>query len=130
MSGALRGPVAVSVGNPHAVFFVERTDDVDLRALAPPVQSDPLFPQQVNVGAAEVVDAAHIRLVVYERGAGLTMACGSGACAAVYAARARGLSDAPVVTVSLPGGDVDIEIRDDDVVVMTGPVAFSFTGTL
>ncbi|MCB1844287.1 MAG: diaminopimelate epimerase [Halioglobus sp.] len=126
----LKDPVAVSVGNPHAVFFVDDIDCIDLKAIGPKLQKDPLFPQQVNIGVAQMLSAERMRLAVYERGAGLTMACGSGACAAVFAARARGLTSADSVTVSLPGGDMQIEIRADDMAIMTGPVAFSFLGEL
>lgn len=129
-SGPLQQPLLCSVGNPHAVFFVDDTDAVDLESLAPAVQQHPLLPQQANVGAAQLIDATHLKLRVYERGAGLTMACGSGACAAVFAARERGLTTAAAVTVSLPGGDVAIEITDGNEAIMTGPVAFSFYGTL
>ncbi len=129
-AGELQDPAAVNVGNPHAVFFVDDLDAIDIRTLGPVIQQNPVFPQQANVGVAQLLGNDRIRLVVFERGAGLTMACGSGACAAVFAARARGLTTAAQVTVSLPGGDVQIEIRDDDVAVMTGPVAFSFAGML
>lgn len=129
-NGPLEDAVAVNVGNPHAVFFVSDLGRVDLERYAPAVQRDAMFPRQANVGAAEVVDAEHMRLAVYERGAGLTTACGSGACAAVYAARARGLTSARRMEVRLTGGSVTIEIRDDDVAVMTGPVAYCFTGRL
>jgi diaminopimelate epimerase len=129
-SGPLRDPVGCSVGNPHAVFFVDSVAAVDILQHAPAIQNDPLFPNQVNVGVAEVIDGQRLRLTVFERGAGLTMACGSGACAAVFAARARGLTAAREVRVGLPGGEVVIEIGDGDVAVMTGPVAFSFRGEL
>lgn len=129
-NGPLQEPVLCNVGNPHAVYFVDDLDAINLAQLAPPIQQDVLFPQQVNVGAAQIAGADRLRLSVYERGVGLTMACGSGACAAVYAARARGLIDAAAVTVTLPGGDVRIELRDDDVAIMSGPVAYCFEGTL
>ncbi|MGB5246513.1 MAG: diaminopimelate epimerase [Woeseia sp.] len=129
-NGPLKDPVGCSVGNPHAVFFVESLDSIDIASLAPAIQNDQLFPQQVNVGVAEFIDPGQLRLQVYERGAGLTMACGSGACAAVFAARARGMSDADVVRVQLPGGEVEIEFDSDDVATMTGPVAYSFSGVL
>jgi len=129
-SGPLGDPVAVNVGNPHAVFFVPDLDAVDLPEHAPAVQRHALFPRQANVGAAELIDAGHMRLAVFERGAGLTMACGSGACAAVFAARARGLTDARRMRVELPGGAVVVEIRDDDVALMTGPVEYCFSGRL
>lgn len=129
-SGPLEKPVAVNVGNPHAVFFVPDIAAIDIARHAPAVQQDPLFPNRVNVGVAEVVSERHLRLAVYERGAGLTMACGSGACAAVYAAAERGLIPTRDMVVSLPGGDVQVQIRDDDVAVMTGPVAVAYSGRL
>jgi diaminopimelate epimerase len=129
-SGPLHDPVAVNVGNSHAVFFVTDLDAVDMRTHAPAIQRDPVFPRQINVGAAQLIDAGRMRLTVYERGAGLTMACGTGACAAVYAARARGLTNARRMQVELPGGTVDIEICEDDLAVMTGPAAFCFSGRL
>lgn len=128
--GPLQDAVGCSVGNPHAVFFVESLDSIDIAELAPSVQNDPLFPQQVNVGVAELIDNETLRLQVYERGAGLTMACGSGACAAVFAMRARGLSNAREITVQLPGGNVEIAIKDGDIAVMTGPVDYAFSGVL
>jgi len=130
VSGALRDPVVLNVGNPHAVFFVDDLNEVDVATDAPPIQEDSLFPDEVNVGVAQILSPQSMRLIVYERGAGLTMACGSGACAAVFAAQQRGLSDSSSMQVELPGGTVVIEIRDDDTAVMTGPVAFSFSGNL
>lgn len=130
VAGPLCDPVALNVGNPHVVFFVDDIDAIDLTALAPSIQHDVLFPDQVNVGIAELKDAGALRLVVYERGAGLTTACGSGACAAAYAARARGLTTSNIITVSMPAGAVDIEITDNDHAIMSGPVAFCFSGYL
>lgn len=127
-SGPLVDPVAVGVGNPHAIFFLEDLDAVDMRRYAPAIQQHPLFPEQVNVGAAQVVSPTYMRLSVYERGAGLTTACGSGACAAVYAALARGLSDSRSMTVGMRAGEVDIHIGADDVAIMTGPVEYCFRG--
>lgn len=129
-SGPLRDGVALSIGNPHVVFFVDDLDAVDIGSIAPAIQQDALFPEQVNVGVAQMTGHDSIRLRVYERGAGLTTACGSGACVAVYAALARGLSDSKTMTVQLPGGTVAIDIRDDGTAVMTGPVAYSFSGYL
>ena len=128
-SGGLKEPAALSIGNPHIVFFVDDIDAVDIESIAPAMQSDPLFPNSVNVGVAEITSADRMRLVVYERGAGLTTACGSGACVAAYAARARGLTDSRRVTIEMPAGAVEIEIHDDSRAVMTGPVAFCFRGT-
>lgn len=129
-NGPLSDAAAASVGNPHAVFFVDDLDAIDMARLAPPLQENPLFPEQANIGVAQMQDGARMRLSVYERGAGLTMACGSGACAAVFVANARGLLDAPRASVELPGGKVDIEIRADDVALMSGPVDFNFEGFL
>lgn len=129
-SGALSDPVGLNIGNPHAVFFVDDMDSIDLERLAPPVQKNELFPQEVNVGLAQMIDAENMRLVVYERGAGLTTACGSGACVAVFAAVARGLTGARKMTVLMPAGPVSINIRADDTAIMTGPVGFCFTGHL
>ena len=129
-SGRLNDPVAVNVGNPHAVFFVDNIDEIDLAADAPPIQESDLFPDDVNVGVAQILGPEKMRLIVYERGAGLTMACGSGACAAVYAAQKRRLTDSSTMQVELPGGVVTIEIREDDTAVMTGPIAYSFGGKL
>ena len=129
-SGSLRDAVVLNVGNPHAVFFVDDLDAVDIVADAPAIQQNSLFPNEVNVGVAEVSGEASLRLKVYERGVGLTMACGSGTCAAVFAARARGLIDASRVDVELPGGAASVEILSDNTAVMTGPVAYCFRGTL
>lgn len=131
--GPLRDPVALNIGNPHIVFFADRSDDldaIDLGVLAPPVQESPLFPEQVNVGVAQMQGESRMRLRVFERGAGLTMACGSGACVAVFAALSRGLTDSRRMTVDLPGGELDIEVRPDGSAVMSGPVAFCFSGNL
>ena len=126
----LSDPVGLNIGNPHAVFFVDDLDSIDLQRLAPSVQENKLFPEEVNVGLAQMIDAENMRLVVYERGAGLTTACGSGACVAVFAAIARGLTKSHTLTVLMPAGPVNIEIRADDTAVMTGPVDFCFTGHL
>lgn len=128
--GPLHDPVALNIGNPHIVFFVDNVDDVDIETIAPRIQNDSLFPQSVNVGVAEMLTDSHMRLKVFERGAGLTMACGSGACVAVFAALARGLTESRSMTVTLPGGDLEIEILADGSAVMSGPVAFSFSGNL
>ena len=124
----LEGPTAVNVGNPHAVFFVPDCDAVELDRLGPLIEHDPLFPERVNVNVATVMSRAAIRLRVWERGAGLTRACGTGACATAVAAMRRGLVDRRV-TVTLPGGDLGITWRDDGVIVMTGPATESFRGS-
>jgi diaminopimelate epimerase len=128
--GPLSDPVALNIGNPHLVFFVDDVDAIDIETLAPRIQLDPLFPEQVNVGIAQLLSDSHMRLEVYERGAGLTMACGSGACVAVYAALARGLTESSKMQVDLPGGKLEVEILRDGTAVMTGDVAFAFSGYL
>ncbi len=124
----LENPVAVSMGNPHAVFFVDDCDAVELDRLGPEIEHDPLFPERVNVNVATIADRTHIRLRVWERGAGLTLACGTGACATAVAAMRRGLTDR-AVTVSLPGGDLGISWGADNRVTMTGPATESFRGS-
>ena len=120
-------PVAVNVGNPHCVFFVDDVDTINLERLGPQIEHDPIFPERTNVGIVEVRDENHIRIRVWERGVGITLACGSGACASVIAAHRRQLTDRNV-EVTLDGGTLSIEwLRTGDV-LMTGPVAVSFTG--
>jgi len=128
--GPLSDAVALAIGNPHVVFFVDDLDVVDIEAIAPQIQRHPLFPNQVNVGVAQMTSADGMRLTVYERGAGLTTACGSGACVAAYAALARGLTDSKTMTIELPAGTVGIEIKGDGTAIMTGPVAYCFSGYL
>lgn len=127
--GPLFDPVGVNVGNPHAVFFVEDAEAVDLAALGPELEHDPLFPERANIGVAQVLDRENIRLRVWERGVGITRACGTGACAAAIAAARRGLTER-AMTVMLDGGALDIDWKDDAHVVMTGPAAIAFHGTL
>ncbi|HVB16206.1 MAG TPA: diaminopimelate epimerase [Stellaceae bacterium] len=129
-AGPLANPVCTNIGNPHATFFVADADAVDLAALGPALEHDPLFPERANIGVATVCDPARIRLRVWERGAGLTLACGSGACAAAVAAHRRGLTGRQV-TVVLDGGELAITWREegDGHVVMTGPAAFAFEGS-
>jgi len=127
-AGPLRDPVAVSMGNPHCVFFVEDADAVDLPRLGPGLERHRLFPERANIGIAEIRDRGTIRLRVWERGAGITQACGTGACAALVAAARRDLT-ARRAAVELDGGRLEIEWRGDDHVLMTGPVAISFTGS-
>lgn len=128
--GPLRDAVALAIGNPHVVFFVDDLDDIDVASIAPAIQRHSLFPNQVNVGVAQMTGDDRLRLVVYERGAGLTSACGSGACVAAFAALARGLTDKRTLTVDMPAGSVTIDITADGAAVMTGPVAYCFSGYL
>jgi diaminopimelate epimerase len=127
-AGALRDPVATSMGNPHATFFVEDAEAVDLAALGPGLEHHKLFPERCNIGAAQILADGAIRLRVWERGAGLTQACGTGACAALVAAARRGLTGRRA-TVHLDGGALEIEWRPDDHVMMTGPAVSSFSGS-
>ena len=128
-AGPLVDPVAVGIGNPHAVFFVDDAEAVPLDALGPEIERHPLFPERTNVEAAQVLSPRRLRLRVWERGVGITRACGSGACAALVAAHARGLTER-AADVDLDGGTLKIEWRDDGHVIMTGPAAVSFAGTL
>ena len=125
--GPLSDPVAVNIGNPHAVFFVADAAAVDLETLGPHLEHDPLFPERANIGVAELMGPDCLRVRVWERGVGLTRACGTGACAAAAAAHRRGLTDRKV-EVQLDGGPLALEWREDGHMVMTGPVATSFTG--
>jgi len=126
--GPLSDGVALAIGNPHVVFFVDDLDAVDIEAIAPQIQEHPLFPNQVNVGVAQMTSEDRMRLKVFERGAGLTTACGSGACVAAYAALARGLTDRRKMTIEMPAGAVGIEITDAAMAIMSGPVAYCFSG--
>lgn len=128
-AGPLNDAVAVNVGNPHAVFFVKDAEAVDLTSVGPKIEHDPMFPARVNVEAVQVLSPSHIRMRVWERGVGITQACGTGACASAVAAALRGLTGRKV-KVTLDGGDLEIEWRADNHVIMTGPVAEVFTGTL
>ena len=128
-AGPLKQPVAVGMGNPHAVFFVDDAETIDLAELGPALEHDPIFPERANIGVAQLSDENQLRLRVWERGAGVTLACGTGACAAAVAAHRRGLTGRKV-TVTLDGGALEIDWRDDGHVMMTGPVATSFTGEI
>lgn len=123
----LTDPVAVSMGNPHAVYFADDAGSVPLHELGPELETDPLFPERANIGVAQITGPESLRLRVWERGAGLTQACGTGACAALVAASRRGLTGRRA-EVTLDGGALDIDWRADDHVWMTGPVATSFIG--
>lgn len=125
----LWGPSAVSMGNPHCIFFVEDAEAQALDRFGPMIENHPLFPERTNVEVAEVKGEHLIRLRVWERGVGITRACGTGACAALVAAHRRRLT-ARKGTVLLDGGPLAIEWRDDNRVYMTGPVAFEFEGRL
>ena len=123
-------PGAVSMGNPHVVFFTGRQDDAFVRGTGSLVENHPMFPEGVNVGFAQVLSPDHIRLRVWERGAGLTRACGTGACAALVAAARRGLTGRSA-RVDVDGGELRIDWDETTGhVFMTGPVEIERTGTL
>jgi diaminopimelate epimerase len=128
-AGPLADPAAASMGNPHATFFVDDAARVPVAELGPALEHDALFPERANIGFAQILAPDRIRLRVWERGAGLTLACGSGACAALVNAHRRGLT-ARRATVVVDGGELEIEWRADGNVLMTGPVATSFTGEI
>lgn len=124
----LHTPGAVSMGNPHVVFFTDRQDDAFVRSSGSLVEHHPLFPEGVNVGFADVLGRDHIRLRVWERGAGLTLACGTGACAALVASARRGLTDRRA-RVTVDGGELVIDWDEaTNHVFMTGPVEIERTG--
>lgn len=124
----LGSAAAVSMGNPHCVFFVDTPESVPVAELGAAIEHHPWFPYRTNVEFAAIERQDHLRMRVWERGAGITLACGTGACAAVVAANLRGLSERKV-RVTLDGGDLQIEWREsDNHVLMTGPARFSFAG--
>jgi diaminopimelate epimerase len=128
-AGPLQDPVGTNMGNPHATFFVDNAAAIDLAALGPVLEHDRFFPERANIGVAQLAGESTLRLRVWERGAGLTLACGSGACAAVVAASRRGLVKRKADVV-LDGGTLTIEWLRDDHVLMTGGIAIAFKGEL
>jgi diaminopimelate epimerase len=129
-AGPLQDPVGMNIGNPHAVFFVDDLDAVDMAVYGPQLQNHPLFPQEANIGAAQLIDSKTLKLSVWERPGALTTACGTGACVAVGAAHRRGLTTEKQMTVIMPAGTVEIELQEDDTVVMIGPVETCYAGYL
>ncbi len=124
----LHSPSVVNMGNPHAIFWVDDVNAYDLGKIGPLLENHPMFPERANISLAHVKDREHVVLRTWERGAGLTKACGSAACAAAVAA-ARLRRTGRAVTVTLPGGDLLIEWRErDDHVLMTGPVEYEYEG--
>jgi diaminopimelate epimerase len=124
----LHSPSAVNMGNPHAIFWVEYPQAYDLREIGPPLEHHPLFPERANITLAATPSRQHVVIRTWERGAGLTKACGSAACAVAVAAARLGRTGRKV-TVTLPGGDLSIEWREaDDHVLMTGPVEYEHDG--
>lgn len=127
---ALGSASVVNVGNPHCIFWVEDAQAVDLARIGPALEQHPLFPERVNVSVAQVDAPQSISLRVWERGAGLTKACGTAACAVVVAAARAGRANRQV-TVNLPGGALDIDWRErDDHIIMIGPVAWEHRGEI
>ena len=124
----LHSPSVVSMGNPHAIFWVDDVNAYDLERFGPLLENHPIFPERANITLAHIVDREHITIRTWERGAGLTRACGSAACAtAVAAARLKRTNR--TVTITLPGGDLQIEWRErDDHVLMTGTAEFEYEG--
>jgi len=124
----LHSPSVVSMGNPHAIFWVDDIEAYDLERLGPLLENHPIFPERANITLAHVVDRNHIRMRTWERGAGLTLACGSAACATAVAAARLKRTDR-TVEMSLPGGDLTIEWREsDDHVLMTGAAVLEYEG--
>jgi diaminopimelate epimerase len=127
--GAVSDPAAASMGNPHATFFVEDVMALPIEALGPRLEHAAIFPERANIGFVQVLSRDRIRLRVWEREAGLTLACGSGACAAVVNAARRGLTGRRAEVI-MDGGVLEIEWRADGHVLMTGPVATAFRGRI
>ncbi|MBO1081391.1 diaminopimelate epimerase [Roseomonas haemaphysalidis] len=127
--GPVSDPAACSMGNPHLTFFVGDLDRIDWPALGRAAEHHPLLPERANIGFAQVIDTDHIRLGLWERGAGVTLACGSGACATLVNAHRRGLCGRRA-RIDLPGGTLQLEWRLDGHVLMAGPATTSFLGAL
>ena len=127
-AGPLRDGLALNIGNPHAVFFVEDHGAIDIPAVAPAIARNSLFAESANIGVAQVIDDHTLKLAVWERPGMLTEACGTGACVAAYAGRLRGYLSGDEITVHLPAGALKIRLLDGGRVVMTGPVAFCCAG--
>jgi diaminopimelate epimerase len=125
----LHSPSVVNVGNPHAIFWVEDVDAHDLGRLGPLLENHPIFPERANISLAQVRSRDRIKLRTWERGAGLTKACGTAACAAVVAAARKGLTGHQV-TVDLPGGPLFIDWTTNDRILMCGPAELEFEGAL
>jgi len=124
----LHSPSVVSMGNPHAIFWVDDVVSYDLARLGPLLENHPIFPERANITLAHIVDRDHITIRTWERGAGLTLACGSGACAAAVAAARLKRADRKV-QIALPGGELLIEWREtDNHVLMTGTATFEYEG--
>ncbi|MAH83116.1 MAG: diaminopimelate epimerase [Rhodospirillaceae bacterium TMED8] len=128
-NGPLSDPVGVNIGNPHAVFFVEDADAIDIEVMGPIFENHPLFPDRANIEIVSVLEPNRLRMRVWERGGGLTRACGSGACAAAVAGHRRGLTGRRIEVV-LDGGLMSVEWLDNGHVLMTGPAVSVYNGEL
>jgi diaminopimelate epimerase len=128
--GPLNDPVGMNIGNPHAIFFVENVDAIDLPKYGKTLQTHPLFPQEANIGVAQLINSETLKLSVWERPGNMTTSCGTGACVAVAAAHRRGLTDKKRMTVIMPAGSVVIELKSQDIAVMTGPIEICYVGYL
>jgi diaminopimelate epimerase len=123
-------PFTVNVGNPHAVFFIDDVTAVKLETIGPSIETHDMFPERINVEFAQIIDQQNIRMRVWERGTGITQACGTGACATLIAAASKGLSVRSAY-IQLDGGALHIEWREDDGhIIMSGPVAYVYEGCL
>jgi diaminopimelate epimerase len=129
LEGAQIPVAAVVMGNPHCILFVDDAEKAPVTQLGPRIETHAFFPNRINVEFAQVIDRSHIRMRVWERGVGVTLACGTGACATLVAAARRGLTERKA-EVKLDGGSLMIEWREDDHVMMTGPGTLSFTGEI
>ncbi len=131
--GLLSDPVAINIGNPHAIFFVRDLNHIKLSEWGATLEHHPLFPERANISAVQVVNESHIKMAVWERGTGITLACGSAACAAVVAGARRDILQRRC-TVELPGGTLDVEWKKtatgNGEVLMSGPVAYVFDGAI
>ncbi len=125
----LHSPSVVNVGNPHCIFWVNDLDVVDLSRVGPMLEHHPLFPERANISLAKVVARDHVLLKVWERGTGLTLACGTAACATMAAGHRIKIIDAKC-TITLPGGDLFMSVNEEGHIIMTGPAALDFEGTL
>lgn len=125
----LHSPSVANIGNPHAVFWVDDVMAYDLMRFGPLLENHPIFPERANISLAQVVSRSALIVRTWERGAGLTLACGSAACAAAVCAVRKGFVDR-TVTVTLPGGDLVIRWGDDNRILMTGPAAFEYEGVI
>ncbi len=117
----------VSMGNPHAVFFVPNLNDIDVHTLGKAIENDPLFPERTNVEFVEIINKTEVRMRVWERGSGETLACGTGACAVCVAGATLGLTEHNI-TLHLLGGDLQVRWEEDNHVILTGPAEYAFTG--